>query len=164
MLVMGAVALSSVGCASGPRANLRALQYRSVFDLGCPAQGLQLHHVDRRTKVVVGCGRRLVYVESCETHGLNKECTWMLDSPVYAQTSWPEVPTVPVAVAPASVPHPTVVLAPAPPPAPEEGRPIRTDLDGREQTVIPPRRDARRPVRTDLFDDEDQARILEHRR
>ena len=83
------VALSCLGCASGPRADLRSLQYRSMFDLGCPAQGLELYHVDRRTKAVVGCGRRLVYVESCESFGTKRECTWMLDSPIFAQSAWP---------------------------------------------------------------------------
>lgn len=140
-----------------------------MFDLGCPAQGLELYHVDRRTKAVVGCGRRLVYVESCESFGTKRECTWMLDSPIFAQSAWPGTMATPgsgpVAAAPTtplpSAAHPPVPVAPA---DHVEGRPIRTDLDGTEQSVIGGRRDARRPVRTDLFDREDQARVLEHRR
>ena len=141
-----------------------------MFDLGCPPEGLQLHHVDRRTKVVAGCGRRLVYVESCESHGTKKDCTWMVDSPIFAQSTWPQTMSVPVA---APVAAPAVAAPPIrrPPPvvaaSPDdhvEGRPIRTDLAGTEQSVIPSRRDARRPVRTDLFDQDDQVNVLQHRR
>jgi hypothetical protein len=132
-----------------------------VFDLGCPANALQLHHIDRRTKAVLGCGRRLIYVESCESRGLRRECTWMLDTPSYVQQTWPQLqPSLTLTQAAAAGP-----AGVAPPPSPSNGdRPIRTGLDGPTQSIIPTRNERRRPVQTELFDDEDTARILEHRR
>lgn len=193
LLLAVSMALPLLGCASGPRADLRALQYRSVFDLGCPAQSLQLYHVDRRTKVVAGCGRRLVYVESCDRYGSRRECSWLLDSPVFAQSAWPvfaqsawpvfaqsawpvhapgawpqgmpaPVPGAPSPAVPVAGADPRPPLEASSPSDRVEGRPIRTDLDGPEQSVIPSRVDTQRPVRTDLFDAKDQASILEHRR
>jgi len=62
---------------------------RAVFDLGCAAQGLMLYQIDGRTKVVTGCGRRLVYVVACEPQLGRGGCTWLIDSPSSAQVSWP---------------------------------------------------------------------------
>ena len=44
-----------------------------------------LYHVDGRTKVVAGCARHGVYVESCEVLGHGALCTWRLDSPLVAR-------------------------------------------------------------------------------
>jgi hypothetical protein len=60
----GAVA---TGCAADlKRANLRELQMRAAFDLGCPPASLGLYPFDERSKGVSGCGRRLSYVEVCD--------------------------------------------------------------------------------------------------
>jgi hypothetical protein len=165
----------NMACSSGPRATLTALSYRAVFDLGCPAQALQLHHLDDRSKAVAGCGRRLIYVEDCQRHGMSQSCTWMLDTPTLAQQAWPHAQ-------PAAQPHPAalavpVAARPTPQPSrelghgaaamPVRGRPIRTDLDSPSQGVIVvPHRSgaASRPVQTDLFDPDDKRDVLEHRR
>jgi len=80
------------GCAPPRPATLEQLQHRSVFDLGCPSYQLRLHHIDQRTKVVVGCGRRLLYVHSCDRRGpRGGECTWLLDTPSFTDAQWPQL-------------------------------------------------------------------------
>ena len=79
----------ALGCASAPGATVQQLQTRAVFDLGCPHHQLMLYHIDGRTKAVAGCGRRLVYVQSCQRIRGQHECTWVLNTPTFAQTQWP---------------------------------------------------------------------------
>lgn len=157
------------GCASGPRATLTALSYRAVFDLGCPVQALQLHHLDDRSKAVAGCGRRLIYVEDCQTHGMAQACTWLLDTPTIAQQTWPHAQPPPAAAPVARAPAAPPSYHPSPPaaPTPVLGRPIRTDLDSSSQGAIAvPHRSGSeaRPVQTDLFDTDDERDMLKHRR
>jgi hypothetical protein len=90
LLVVAATLALFAGCAPRThRANLHQLQYRAVFDLACHAAELGLYHVDARTKVVVGCGRRLVYQEDCARMGESVACTWRLDTPIAEQWTWP---------------------------------------------------------------------------
>jgi hypothetical protein len=67
------------------------LQTRAVYDLGCPAPQVAVYHLDTRTKAAVGCGRRLLYVESCQRIRGKHECTWVLDTPTFAQAQWPQL-------------------------------------------------------------------------
>lgn len=91
LLVVGTLAALSGGCAPPRPATLAELQHRSVFDLGCPSYQLRLHHIDQRTKVVVGCGRRLIYVHSCDRQGpAGGACTWLLDTPSFTAAEWPQ--------------------------------------------------------------------------
>src|SRR5687768_15820840 len=123
------------GCATTHRAGLYQLQQRAVYDLGCPAQQLGVQHVDARTKVVMGCNRRLVYVEDCAAMSGTILCSWRVDTPSFAQQSWPTNyqsqlwfleqtrPGAPPAAAPAA--------------AAQGGRPFHTELfePGRDRTV-----------------------------
>jgi hypothetical protein len=156
-LSLATLALLLLGCASGPRAGLQALHNRAVLDLGCPAQQVYVYHLDGRTKAAMGCGRRLVYVEDCFTHGRRNECTWLMDSPSFAQQSWPQnqwaqdqvmhqgMPPAPMAVTPAAQSDRNRA----------RGRVIPTDLydDGKREPTGPDGRPPRR-VRTQLFGDE----------
>jgi hypothetical protein len=98
------------------RATLAQLQARSAFDLGCPAYSLQLYHFDERTKGVVGCGRRLTYVETCEQLSDGATCSWLLDSPppvpTSATASWTAATPAPMSPPPAALPPSS------PPPSP----------------------------------------------
>ncbi|MCC6521434.1 MAG: hypothetical protein IT373_02115 [Polyangiaceae bacterium] len=73
-----ALGAATFGCVPPAPASLAQLQVRSSLDLACPANLLQLFNIGARTKAVTGCGRQLVYVETC--HG-ERECAWVLDSP-----------------------------------------------------------------------------------
>ena len=104
LLALVALAALVLGCAAPQRASLEQLRTRSAFDLSCHPQMLHLYHIDERTKGVVGCGRRLTYVESCDGVGARDVCTWMLDQPPLNAS-----PPVPAAYG---------WRAPVPPPAP----------------------------------------------
>jgi hypothetical protein len=80
--------LCATGCATPRRATLAQLQQRILFDMGCPPQQLMLYHIDGRTKAVAGCGRRLVYLERCDS-GAGDICSWEIDSPSLGQDAWP---------------------------------------------------------------------------
>jgi hypothetical protein len=174
------------GCATGPRANLRTLHNRAIFDLGCPAQQVQIYHLDNRSKVVMGCGRRLVYVEDCFDHGAKRECTWVNDTPSFAQQAWPQTYNAQMAVRgrtprfgterairtqlfPAgqepSVAQPAAPLESPPATTAPRGRVFRTDLyrNGTERTD--PKARTPRRVRTELYDEDptEQPDVLEYR-
>ncbi len=90
-IAAGSFAFLAIGCASPRPATLQQLHHRSVFDLGCASHQLKLHHIDQRTKVVTGCGRRLIYVHTCEGQGPKRGvCTWKLDTPTFAHAQWPQ--------------------------------------------------------------------------
>jgi hypothetical protein len=104
-------ALALVGCMPPKRATMEQLVARSSFDLACPATELRLYHFGEGAKGVAGCGRRVTYVERCQTEA----CAWVLDSPANDQLAWPTAPQPqPVAVQPA---WPRPLPPPAPPPA-----------------------------------------------
>jgi hypothetical protein len=110
--------MSSLSCvATGPGATLGQLQNRAVFDLGCPSQSLWVYHVDSRTKAVTGCGRRLLYVESCQDIRGEQACTWVMNTPTFMQTMWPSL----------LAPQPTTVIVQQRLPAPSS-RPVATAL------------------------------------
>ena len=58
-----------LGCGSARGASLSQLQQRAQIDLSCPGHQLRHYRLDGRTEVVQGCGRQLVYVDSCERIG-----------------------------------------------------------------------------------------------
>ncbi len=143
---------ASVGCFHQTRpATLVQLQRRAVFDLGCPNDQLLLYHLDNTTKAVAGCGRRLVYVESCGASSASN-CSWRLDTPTFAQVQWPQNyssrPVLQVIPAPAAAPpppphgYPKELFSPGeqPPRSSSPSRPsYSTDLYGSGAAPVPPR-------------------------
>jgi hypothetical protein len=117
LLPASVAAACSLSCAAtAPGATIAQLQYRAVFDLGCPANMLVIYPVDGRAKAVTGCGRRLVYVESCQDIRGELVCTWIMNSPTYWQTMWPGL----------LAPQPTVIVQQQL--SPQPARPVATAL------------------------------------
>ncbi|MBW2536999.1 MAG: hypothetical protein JRI55_36270 [Deltaproteobacteria bacterium] len=116
-----------VGCMPPKRASLDHLRVRAAFDLACPQQMVSLHYIDPRTRGVVGCGRRLAYLESCDDAGAEAVCTWQRDGQPPDATAAVAAATMPAGVAGSVVGTPgpstmglvcTVVpVAPAAPPS-----------------------------------------------
>jgi hypothetical protein len=81
--------LGVVGCARPEPATAQQLRARAGFELGCPAEELELVQLDRSTGGVIGCGRRVVYVESCSS---GPSCTWSFDreAPAIGWGAWPQ--------------------------------------------------------------------------
>jgi hypothetical protein len=139
-----------------------------VFDLGCAQHQLMIYHVDQRTKAVAGCGRRLVYVESCQRIRGSFACTWVLDTPTFQQARWPDWqrqsgPPGHAFGAPSSGnpsrPVATQLFDPSQPPRPvmpaPAVRPRATDASPASSShtaTTPARGAARRAHPTDLFD------------
>lgn len=154
-----AIIALAAGCAPRThRAHLHQLQYRAVFDLACDASQLGLYHVDARTKVVVGCGRRLVYQEDCVPTDASFTCTWRLDTPVADQWTWPRRPSetkVATSTEPADCPGgraiQTELFDAGNPPSPREPQEIIRDAPYRDPLPVPA---ARPPGRT-IFDELD---------
>lgn len=70
-------------CAPRPQpASLPQLAHRATYDLRCPFPQLGLVHVSPRTKVVTGCGRSTVYVQSCTEDAGGRFCDWRVDAPL----------------------------------------------------------------------------------
>lgn len=87
-----AIAAACAGCISSAKgASLPQLQRRAAIDLGCAPHGLQHFALDTRTTIVRGCGRQLVYVESCESARGRHHCTWLADSPTLPPAPAPPV-------------------------------------------------------------------------
>lgn len=64
-------------------ATVAQLKTRAAFDLACPAESLELHELDARTRGVTGCGKRATYVEHCKpcANGyVGCECTWVMNT------------------------------------------------------------------------------------
>jgi hypothetical protein len=117
MLPLGAAFVGALGCMpTAPGALGAQLQSRASYDLGCAPFALGIYPLDARTRLVTGCGRRLVYVEDCESIRGEATCTWKLDTPSFAQTQWPQWVTGP---APTTV----VMMSPA-----ASGRVVATNL------------------------------------
>ena len=127
--LIATVVLSAGGVAScaptAQGASPLQLQNRATYDLGCAPYSLAIHPLDARTRLVTGCGRRLLYVEDCQPIRGRAACAWKLDTASFAQTQWPQwaaapAPTTVVIVPPPAASHapPTETFegAPAPPP------------------------------------------------
>jgi len=106
-MLLCAFAVASCATVSQPQTTggtLPELQARSSFDLGCPHDQLRLYNFDERSKGVVGCGRRLTYVRSCQRVDDVNQCTWLLDTPTPSQQRWPVQVAAPQ-TAPAEAPY-----------------------------------------------------------
>lgn len=85
VLVVAAMAL--VGCVD-QNATTSQLKKRSSVDLSCPWYEVGVRSIDARTRLVEGCGKRAIYVESCETCSAGKygtfrcNCTWLWNGTV----------------------------------------------------------------------------------
>lgn len=127
-------ALLLAACA-GPGATAEQLKARATFDLECPEPEVQVHDLGARVRGVVGCGRRLSYVEVCETRPDGTHCAWVINAPAWSYgppadkrpptpagtwmyTTPPPQPSVPGVVQPPVVPPAPPVPAPAQPPEP----------------------------------------------
>jgi hypothetical protein len=109
-LVTSAVlAVSVFGCMMS--ASRDQLARRSSFDLACPAEQTRYVQVDERSWGATGCGRRAVYVESCDgvTTSPNTKCTWVLNGSVVQEA----VVAAPPAPAPAAATATATATAPA---------------------------------------------------
>lgn len=113
VLVLGAAA----GCfRSAPGATQGQLYRRAEIDLACPAPQIRHFDLDHRARLVQGCGKQVVYVESCEPIRGDFRCTWLADSP--ALSAGPVsfvIPAVPAGWG-------TAAAEPATPPAPDAPR------------------------------------------
>jgi hypothetical protein len=76
--VLGLCGLSA--CLPLTPATTRQLASRAAFDLSCSTTELQIYQLDGRTRGVLGCGRRLVYVEMCDRQR-EPACVWLVDTP-----------------------------------------------------------------------------------
>ena len=116
---VGVAIVGLFGCASTtPKgATVQQLENRAVFDLGCAQQQLWIYDLDARTKAVVGCGRRLVYIESCEPVRGETTCTWIMNTPTDTQMQWPQWQTAQAGAGhPTQTPPDLFPAAPAPRP------------------------------------------------
>jgi hypothetical protein len=104
-------------CERPAPASAHQLRSRAAFELGCPPEQLELIRIDQTTGGVIGCGRRVVYVESCRG---SQRCSWSFDreAPPAGWGAWtpapasPRVSSVPVAEPPRASPYPPAALAP----------------------------------------------------
>ena len=122
--------LSGSGCLrTAPGATPAQLYQRAQIDLACPGSQLRHFELDSRARLVQGCGKQVVYVESCDPIRGAYRCTWLADSPSF--TAGPVAlmfPGPPVAASPdASSPgaSSTLVTSFEPPPCaptPEEAQ------------------------------------------
>jgi hypothetical protein len=90
-----AVSASAAACAcTRPEpATAQQLRARAAFELGCAPEALVLVRIDESTGGVAGCGRRVVYVESCRE---GRSCRWTYDreAPPPATGGWSQPPSV----------------------------------------------------------------------
>jgi hypothetical protein len=75
------VAGLTLACAPARPATAAELRSRAAFELGCPASSLELVRIDESTGGVMGCGRRVVYIERCDDR-----CRWSFDREAPAPT------------------------------------------------------------------------------
>lgn len=119
------VALFAAACTVPPQhASITVLQGRAALELGCSPSQLVVHHLDRRTKLVTGCQRRAVYVESCEKRAHHWHCTWLL------QTIVPERAH---ASAPSATAQPSPCTCPPQPAVGTEAEPYYPAIQPREE-------------------------------
>jgi hypothetical protein len=82
--VGAALFLSGSGCLrTAPGATPGQLYQRAEIDLACPAPHLRHYDIDERARLVQGCGKQVVYVESCDPIRGAYRCTWLADSPSF---------------------------------------------------------------------------------
>jgi len=107
-VALGALGVLLGACVSPRPATVGQLQTRAAFDLVCAPQQLQIYPLGARSRGVIGCGRRLAYVEVCDDFHGRAICSWMLSSPAWVQ------PTIAPAPTPSCRPVPMLVVSPAP--------------------------------------------------
>jgi hypothetical protein len=78
-----------MGCAA--TASQDQLTRRAWFDLGCSAKELKYTRIDYLTVGVVGCGKRAIYVESCDgpRSRLETMCTWVINGQIEPHATEP---------------------------------------------------------------------------
>jgi hypothetical protein len=94
------------------------LTSRASFDLSCPAETLRYKRIDGRTQGVLGCGKRAIYVESCDgpRSTIATDCTWVINGGIELTEPPPAPAAAPPAGAPALGPMPSNAATPLPPP------------------------------------------------
>jgi hypothetical protein len=132
-LIANAMGLMSVWGCAGPGASAEQLMARATFDLECPQPQVQIHDLGDRVRGVVGCDRRLSYVEVCETRPDGTHCAWVINAPAWAYgpplDKRPPTPagtwlyTTPPPSPHAPPGHPPGVQPPGQPPPPGPGAP-----------------------------------------
>jgi hypothetical protein len=64
-------------------ATTEQLMRRASFDLACAESSLTQVKIDNQTEGVIGCGKRAVYVVSCDGPPNNAtSCTWVLNGDI----------------------------------------------------------------------------------
>lgn len=96
-IVWAAVCASALACScTRPApATAQALHNRAAFELGCA--DLMLVKIDDQSAGVWGCGRRVIYQETCE----NDRCHWVIEREVpppvvYTTQTIPVAPNEPI--------------------------------------------------------------------
>jgi hypothetical protein len=82
LLLAGAAfaALLSVGCAA-KGASVEQLMSRGTFDFECPRLQLRVMDLGDRQRGMIGCGKRLTYIEVCENRIDGWHCAWVINGP-----------------------------------------------------------------------------------
>jgi hypothetical protein len=93
------------GCFASATAS--QLTARASFDLSCPSGTLHYKRIDDRTQGVLGCGKRAIYIESCDgpRNQMATGCTWVINGTIEVEPAAPESPSTtpgPVATPPTS--------------------------------------------------------------
>lgn len=75
-----------MGCVQPVVATKNQLARRATFDLSCSADALKYSDIDWRTVGVAGCGKRAVYLESCDgpRENAGTSCTWVINGAIVA--------------------------------------------------------------------------------
>jgi hypothetical protein len=121
--VLRAVFVLAAGSSCYASATANQLTARASFDLSCPSGTLHYKRIDDRTQGVLGCGKRAIYIESCDgpRDRVATGCTWVINGTIEVE---PEASSVPAAVpAPAApelgaMPSNAATPLPAAPPPP----------------------------------------------
>ncbi len=81
---LGTLSLVLVACRGGSDPETpeqpggEELRRRAEFDLGC--KQLSFVQISEKTIGVRGCGKKVVYVESCQNPHIPWDCNWILNS------------------------------------------------------------------------------------
>lgn len=84
LLILGVAS----GCATTK--TVHPLTRRASFDFQCPTDQLRYTEIDNRSYGVSGCGRRAMYIETCQGEGWMRECTWVLNGAVESYAPAPQ--------------------------------------------------------------------------
>ena len=82
MKMLGLLSILCLALAGCMGATSNQLQKRAAFDMECPAAQLTVVQLDKRTRGVRGCGKRVTYIEHCRAcaNGYPAcDCTWVLN-------------------------------------------------------------------------------------